>query len=170
MDKGTAFVNVLMKTYLVNNNIKLFATHSERKSQIVERLNRTIKGIIFRYFKKKNTRTYIDILQDIPSKYNASYHRSIKLTSKDVHKDKETQVWINLYEKRLSHKEGTEKAPFMKRYQAIWIEEVLVIHAIVYGNPTTYKIKDQDNEPIKGTFYEQELQLNSHVFEDETES
>ena len=23
----------------------------------------------------------------------------------------------------------------------------------------TYKIKDQDNEPIKGTFYEQELQL-----------
>ena len=94
MDKGTEFFNVLMKTYLANNNIKLFATHSERKAQIAERLNRTIKGIMFRYFTKKNTRRYIDILQD-----NASYHRSIKMALKDVNKDKETQVWINLYEK-----------------------------------------------------------------------
>ena len=37
-DKGTAFFNVLVKTYLADNNIKLFATHSERKAQIVERL------------------------------------------------------------------------------------------------------------------------------------
>ena len=32
----------------------------------------------------------------------------------------------------------------MKRYQEIWTEEVFIIDAIVYGNPTTYKIKDQD--------------------------
>ena len=31
---------------------------------------------------------------------------------------------------------------------------MFIIDAIVYGNPTTYEIKDQDNEPIKGTFYE----------------
>ena len=47
----------------------------------------------------------------------------------------------------------------MKRYQEIWTEEVFISDAIVYGNLTTYKIKDQDNEPIKGTFYKQELQL-----------
>ena len=52
-DKGTEFFNVLMKTYLANKNIKLFATHSEWKAQIAERLNRTIKGIMFRYFTKK---------------------------------------------------------------------------------------------------------------------
>ena len=51
---------------------------------------------MFRYFTKKNTSRYIDILQDIASKYNASYHRSIKMATKDVNKDKETQVWINL--------------------------------------------------------------------------
>ena len=81
-DKGTEFFNVLAKTYLSNNNFKLFAKHSERKAQIVERLNRTTKGIMFRYFTKKNTRRYIDILQDIASKYNASYHRSIKMAPK----------------------------------------------------------------------------------------
>ena len=47
----------------------------------------------------------------------------------------------------------------MKRYQVIWTEEVFIIDAIVYSNSTTYKIKDQDNEPIKRTFYEKELQL-----------
>ena len=92
---------------------------------------------------------------------------------KDFKKDKETQVWINLCEKRLSHKRkkkskfsvgdfvrlSIEKASFMKRYQKIWTEEVVVIDAIVYGNPTTYKMKDQDNEPIKGRFYEQKFQL-----------
>ena len=162
-----------MKTYLANNNIKLFATHNEQKAQIVEKLNRTIKETMFRYFTKKNTRSYIDILRDIASKYNTSYDRSIKMAPKHNKKDKETEVKINLYEKKLSQKRrrkskfsvgdfvrlSIEKVLFIKRYQEIWTEEVIIIDAIVYGNPTTYKIKNQDNEPIKGTFYEQELQL-----------
>ena len=52
-----------------------------------------------------------------------------------------------------------KKALFMKRYQEVWTEEVFINDAIVSGNPATYKIKDQDNEPIKRTLYEQELQL-----------
>lgn len=47
----------------------------------------------------------------------------------------------------------------MKICQGIQTEEVFIIDAIVYGNLTTYEIKDQDNEPILGAFYEQELQL-----------
>ena len=47
----------------------------------------------------------------------------------------------------------------MKRYQEIWTEVVFIIDPISCGNPTTYKIKDQYDEPIKGTFYKQELQL-----------
>ena len=84
-----------MKTYPENNNIKLSAIHSEQKIQIVEILNGTIKGIMLRYFTKKSRR-YIDILQAIASKYNALFHRSIKMASKDGNKDKETQAWINL--------------------------------------------------------------------------
>ena len=47
----------------------------------------------------------------------------------------------------------------MNRYQKIWTEEVFVIDAIVYGDPTTFKIKNHYNEPIKGRFYEQKLQF-----------
>ena len=58
-DKETGFFNALVKTYLADNNIKLFATHNERNAKIVERLNQSIKAIIFWYFKKKNTRQCI---------------------------------------------------------------------------------------------------------------
>ena len=47
----------------------------------------------------------------------------------------------------------------MKKYQKIWTEKVFVIDDIVYGNPIIYKTKNQDNEAIKGTFQEEELQL-----------
>ena len=41
---------------------------------------------------------------DFTSKYSASYHKNIKMTPKDINKAKETQVWINLYQKSISHK------------------------------------------------------------------
>ena len=114
---------------------------------------------MFQYFTKKNKKRYIDILQNIVLEDNTSYHRSIKMAPKDV--NRETQVWINLYKKRLSHKRrkrrklsvgnfvrlSIQQAPFMNRCQQIWTEEVFIINAITYGNPSTYKIKDQDNEP-----------------------
>ena len=116
-------------------------THNEQKAQIIERLNRTIKGIKFRYVTKKNTRKNIDILQD-----NTSYYRSIKMAPKDVSKDNETQVWVNLHEKRLSYKRrkrskyivgdfvrlNIENAPFIKTYHEIWTEEVFIIDVIAY--------------------------------------
>ena len=82
------------------------------------------------------------------------------MAPKDINNEKETQVSINLYGKRLSLKSrkrsrfsagdsvrlSIDKAPFMKRYQEIWTEEVFIIDAIVYANPTTYKMKD--HEPI----------------------
>ena len=95
-DRETSLFNALVKSYLADNTTKLFGTHSEQKAQTATRLNRTIKGIMFRYFIKKNTRRYIDILQDIGSKYNASYHRSIKMVPKYVRTDNETQVWVDL--------------------------------------------------------------------------
>ena len=75
--------------------------------------------------------------------------------------------------KRLSHKRekrskfsvedfvrlSIDRAPFIKRYQAIWTEEEFIIYAIVYGNLSNYKIMDQDNENTKGKFYEQEFQF-----------
>ena len=44
-----------------------------------------------------------------------------------------------------------------KGYTPNWTEEVFIINGIQPTNPITYKIKDLNNEPIEGSFYEPEL-------------
>ena len=46
---------------------------------------------------------------------------------------------------------------FDKGYTPYWSEEILTVDKIQYTNPITYKLKDLNNEEIKGSFYEPEL-------------
>ena len=46
---------------------------------------------------------------------------------------------------------------FDKGYTPNWSEEIFTVDKIQYTNPITYKIKDLNNEEIKGSFYEPEL-------------
>ena len=57
------------KLCLEKNPPKMYSTHNEGKSVIAERFNRTL---------------YIDKLDDIVSKSNNQYHRTIKMKSVDV--------------------------------------------------------------------------------------
>ena len=47
---------------------------------------------------------------------------------------------------------------FDKGYTPNWTEEIFIIENIQNTNPVTYKIKDLNDEEIKGSFYEPELQ------------
>ena len=46
---------------------------------------------------------------------------------------------------------------FDKGYTPNWTEEVFIINNIQYTDPITYKLKDLNDEEIKGSFYELEL-------------
>lgn len=170
-DRGSEFLNSQVKSLLKSKNIKLFSTNSERKASVVERVNRTLKGIMFKYFTKQNTKKYIDILSSLVWKYNNSYHRSIKMKPVDVNKNNEPLVWINLYEGKRSKAKvnkalkigqkvriSIEKLPFQKRYDQIWTEEIFIVTHVLNTQPKVYKLKDQADEPLKGTFYFEELQ------------
>ncbi len=54
---------------------------------------------------------------------------------------------------RISRIKGT----FEKGYENNWSYEVFTVTDILPTHPITYKIKDYFDEPIKGSFYEQEL-------------
>ena len=51
-----------------------------------------------------------------------------------------------------------EKNIFEKGYETNWTQEIFVIYDIKYSNVPYYYLKDLNNEKLKGTFYEQELQ------------
>ena len=46
-----------------------------------------------------------------------------------------------------------------------WFEELFKIHSINRSNVITYKIKDLNDEIIKGIFYERKLQKTKNTFE-----
>ena len=118
--------------------IKFFTTFSERKASIVERFNRTIKGIMFRLFTKNNNRKYISFLNKIAHRYNNSYHRNIKMKPIEVSEENGHQAWINLYENKLKNPQtvsqrswfsagdlvhiNIEQGPFKKGYLEGWSE------------------------------------------------
>ena len=83
-DKCTEFYNQQLKAVLTANNVTLYSTESDEKSSIVERWNRTMKNIMWKYFTPNNTQNYIDVLPSMLEKYNNTYHRPIKLTPSDA--------------------------------------------------------------------------------------
>ena len=77
-DKGTEFLNRNFLSLPKEKNIHFFTTNSELKASVVEGFNRTLKTRMWKYFTTKNTRVYIDILQDIVQGYNNSYRPSTR--------------------------------------------------------------------------------------------
>ena len=76
-DKGTQFVNESFQQYLKKKDIQFSKANNEPKVSVVERVNRTLKSKLYRYFTAVNSLRYIDVLQDLVDSYNNTYHRSI---------------------------------------------------------------------------------------------
>lgn len=168
-DKGTEFINKQTQKLFKDNNIHWFTTENiEIKCSIIERFNRTLKTKMWKYFTAKNTRKWIDVLDKLIKNYNNSYHRSIKMTPLEASKEEnENLVYNNLYTEKNKNKPKYEigdrvriskyKKEFKKGYLPTFTEEIFIISDVLKTDPITYRIKDLNNEDVKGTFYEKEL-------------
>ena len=170
-DQGTEFFNKHFKALLKDEDIELYNTYNETKASVVERLIRTLKTRMWRYFTAKKTMRYIDMLPDLVYSYNHSVHRSIKTTPADVTADNEKQVWRTLYDHnddvkhvKYKFKIGDQvriskmKRKFEKGYLPNFSKEIFTISKQVPRDPPVYKLRDYDGEELKGTFYDKELQ------------
>ena len=75
---GTEIYNQKLKAVLAANNLMLYSTENEVKSSVIERWNRTMKNLMWKYFTANNTQKFIDVLPSMVEQYNNTYHRSIK--------------------------------------------------------------------------------------------
>ena len=137
----------------------------------MERLTRTLKIRMWRYFTAKKTMRYMGTLPDLVYSYNHTAHRSIKRKPADVMMENEKQVWHTLYgdNDEAKHppykfKIGDQvriskiKRTFDKGYLPNFSKEIFTVSKQVPRDPPVYKLKDYDGEELKGTFYEKELQ------------
>jgi transposase InsO family protein len=172
-DKGKEFIGHPLRKFLEENDIRFRVTRNpDVKAAIVERFNRTLKERMWRYFTHKNTRRYIDVLQDIVHAYNHTRHSATRMQPavvtrenariarenithrwKDVNKIKNAKYHVGDLV-RVSRAKGT----FEKGYEANWTEEIFRIQRIFeWRKPRVYELSDLAGEVIDGIFYEQEL-------------
>ena len=64
------------------------STFNEGKAVVIERFNRTLKNIMFKYFTANGTYRYIDILSSLIDEYNNKKHSSTKLSPNELYFNK----------------------------------------------------------------------------------
>ena len=134
-----------------------------------------MKERMWKYFTDNNTNHYVNILPDLVEDYNDTRHSSIKMTPVEASKKKnKLMVWRNLYPEHLEIRDvkpnfsigdkvriSKKKKTFEKGYTTRWTEEIFTIVEVKHTSPVTYKIADLNQEEIRGSFYESELQKTS---------
>ena len=175
-DSGKEFVGSAVQNFLKSKGIKFrFTRNPDIKASLAERVIRTIKERMYRFFTHKNTKRYIDVLQDIAKAYNANKHTSTLMRPVDVniynahrareniarrygtddHRKKNTKpkYAIGAYV-RISRTKGT----FEKGYEANWSEEVFKVKRVLRRQGLfIYELIDLFGEDLDGFFYDQEL-------------
>ena len=173
-DHGNEFYNIKVRRLLQKHNIQLYSTENEEKCSVIERWNRTIKTKLWKYFTANGTHRYVDILQPLIDKYNSTKHRATGFTPSDARKPSNyQQVFKNLYFKKVQQNRvppkyrvgdrvrlAIQKDKFEKAYIINWTDKVYSIKEVKNTIPPTYVVEDDRGKEHKGTFYEQELQLN----------
>ncbi len=147
--------------------------HPRTKAQIVERVLRTLKGKMWKYFTHAQTHKYIDVLDQLVQSYNRTYHRSIGMAPAEVNHQNAEDVWRRLYEDSPAGRRKFERPryvvgdlvriskarrTFKKGYEGNWSRELFRVTEVKRSQPPTYAIGDLRGEPVLGSFYHEELQ------------
>lgn len=176
-DDGKEFLNRDVQGFLKSKGVNFFTVKSDKKAAVAERMVKTLKEKLWRYMHEKSTDRYIDVLQDLVSSYNKTYHSSLKMAPSEVNTGNEGMVLRNLYGKEwMKTSEGLVEKPkakvgdlvrvsevkgvFEKGYTGNWTPEIFVIHEVRVCVPhVLYKLKDWNSELIEGSFYDHEIQV-----------
>ena len=175
-DKESSFLSKEMQQFFKDNNVKIYHTNSHLKAVVVERFNRSLRELMMKEFVKNNNTVWYNILPKLIKIYNNRYHSTIKMKPIEVNKSNENYIKENIYSYDKTNKNPKFKIGDLVRISfkrrdlfdkpssnIKWSEELFKIHSINKSNVITYKIKDLNDEIIKGIFYEKELQKTKNT-------
>lgn len=180
MDKGNEFINNAVKPYFKQMGTKMIHPNSPVKAGIVERVNRSLQSLLYRYMTEFETNRYLDKLQDIVETYNKRPHRSIgHLSPNDAEleqnqekvlshqlkhfnqiKQKQKRKQVKLYKVGdIVRLHNTKKNVFARGYH--WNQEpqyykIIKVHTRM--PVPMYSVKSTDtNRHLRRRFYREEL-------------
>lgn len=173
-DRGNEFVNKNFINFCKQNNIILIQPKSNIHAAYVERFNRSIQNIIYKYMTEYSTNRYIDRLDDLLHSYNSRPHRMIGMSPIEAENNPDAELHINnlisLRESKTPKKQpnlkigdlvriSKQKDRFSRGYQPQSQEEIFRIYKISSNKkiPLYYLSNYEQDENIEGGFYEFEL-------------
>lgn len=180
VDKGSEFYNSRFKRWCSENDCVMYSTFGDSKAAMIERFNKTLKLMMWRWFYAHNTRKWIDILTELVSTYNTTKHSAIGMTPEEASQRENTssidasmgleKASQKQIDKALQRKHKFElgdvvrisriKSTFEKGYTPNYSLETFTIDTIntpLGDGPITYNLTDSKEEKIEGRFYENEL-------------
>ena len=172
-DKGKEFNNRDVKKVLKENKVKWFTSENETiKASIIERFNKTLRMKMYRFMTYSDERRYIDVLPQMVKAYNNTIHTTLGIKPNDVNYENQERIWNRIYENGEYSSDSTPKfniddyvriskarTVFERGFTINWTVEVFQITEVLdFERPIIYKLRDLANEPVDGTFYEDELQ------------
>ena len=162
--KGTEFAGEF-KNLCKAEGIQIYSTMSETKTAFAERTIRSLKKILHHYM-EDNGYKYIHKLTQFVTTLNSRRNCSIDMIPTNM---KNSDFLSILYSKPLREVRKPQlkigdrvriskyDLPFRKGYKPQFTQEVFEIGAIFSGKPPIYTIKDEQDEIIRGKFYQKEL-------------
>ena len=167
-DKGKEFWNDTFRKMCQSMNINHFSTQSVNKASVVERFNRSLKTLLYRYFTSNQTYTWLNALPKIMRTYNSRWHRSIKMSPNEVTNSNADVVKKSLYGKTRKMKQSLStgslvrisktKLTFHKGYLPNYTEEIFKVYRVLNTQPPRYKLEDLMGERLIGSFSDDEIQ------------
>ena len=100
-DKGKEFLNEAIQKLLKREGIQFqVCRNTDIKCSIVERVQRTMRDKLYKYFTHKNTYRYVDVLSDFVSGYNATVHGSNGMALANVTDSDILEMWKRMQKSR----------------------------------------------------------------------
>jgi len=183
VDRGTEFNNKEFIKFCGDNNIKIYTPDSSVHAAYIERFNRTLQSLIYKFMTENETYRFISknsggndekTFSKILETYNNRRHRMIGMTPLQAETDKSKHIDIRLrmskYYSKIKPKKqlfqigdtvrvATQKGKFSRGYKEQSNLEIFKIYDIKKKSEIPmYLLETYDqSEKIKGGFYDFEL-------------
>ena len=174
-DRGSEIKNRLFKDYCRRNGVTLLHTDNFEHAPFVERFNRSLKSLMFKYMTSRGTDRFIPVLQSLVKTYNSRVHRMIGMSPAEAEKArnapkvrmKQEEAYGKIKRRPPKFKKGQTvrisklRAQFDRGYEKQFTEEIYKIRRVFTRLPVpTYELETLDgDETLEGNFYANELTL-----------
>ena len=180
-DKGCELRNKEFINFCKSRKINFFHNHTSVHASFVERFNRTLQNMIYKYMSEFETKRYVDKLPLFLESYNKRIHRSIKMSPHEADKpENQEKVAVELSKYYSSYKKqqpvyevnqlvrlALQKTVFHRGYKEQSNFEVFNIYKIkkTLPKPLYYLETYDKKDKLEGGFYAHEITpVNSDIF------